>query len=487
MSQANILLETRKTDLPVIKQWIDDRDYQAAGNALGAFLTENPDDIDAWFLMGRLMLEEDSPALARIIYEWVIATGGGEQWQNWLNLGKAWDHLLLQDKAEQCYKRALELDVDNQTALVSLGTNYVQQYESDKAIETLERALELYPTAQMAKSSLGFAYLQKREWGKGWDCYESGYGKLRWRFERNYQGEPRWNGARSKDTHLVVHGEQGIGDQIAGLEPLNDVKEDVTIAAVEVSPKIRNLVARSFPDLIVHDSLHKKKIDWHDVPKIDAHAGFFSMHTHYRRQESDYAGKPYLIADPDRRYQWRALLDKLGPEPKIGLAWSGGSALTGRSSRRADLTQWLSILKQNCHWVNLEYKDRSEDVKALQRRRAIEIHDWPWATRTDDYDDTAALVAELDLIICVPTSVVHLAGALGTQVWCMVHSSPNVHYCATGDRVAYYGDRVRLYRRESDDEWIKTANKIAKDLETWISNRFESSSDTTPQKTALTA
>jgi hypothetical protein len=401
-----------------------------------------------------------------------------------MNLGFAYDHLGQHEQAERTYLEGLKIHPDQENLLTALGTEYVTQYRSREAVEVLERTLELYPRAQKARSSLGFAYLQLRCWGKGWDCYSSGYGKLRWRMERDYKGEPRWDGTKGKGVKVAVHGEQGIGDQIAGLEPLRDLARDCNVVGVEVSPKIRNLIARSFPDLEVHDTLHKTGIEWPLKTDIDYHAGVFHLHQHYRRQEEDYPGTPYLKADPDRRIQWRALLDSLGPEPKVGIAWSGGVAITHRQARRADLTQWLPIFRQRAHFVNLEYKDRSADVDALQRRRKVTLHDWPWATRTDDYEDTAALVAELDLVICVPTTVVHLAGAIGTPVWCMTHTTPNIHYSAHGDRLAtpnihysahgdrlaYYGDRVRLYRRE-DNEWVKTINRIARDLEAWIGER----------------
>jgi tetratricopeptide (TPR) repeat protein len=465
-------IEVSKEDLLVIKNYLDQQDYPTAGKSLSSYLLDNPDDTDAWFLMGRMLLEQDQYPLARMVYEWLVQQEGpASRWQTWVNLGHCYDHINLGDEAERAYKHGLTLSPDNETLLVALGTTYVTQYRSREAVEVLERAVKLHPNAQKGRSSLGFAYLQLREWGKGWDAYSAGYAKLRWRTERIYaEHEPRWDGKRDKGVRMIVHGEQGIGDQLAGLEPLNDVAKDCTVCAIEVSPKIANLVQRSFPDIEVHDTLHKTGIDWPQRLNATHHAGVFHLHQFYRRKEGDYHGAPYLKADPERRIQWRALLDSLGPQPKVGIAWSGGTAITQRQARKADLTQWIPILRQNCHFVSLEYRDRKADIEALQRRRKLVIHDWPWGTRTDDYEDTAALVAELDLVICVPTTVVHLAGGLGTPAWCMTHTRPNIHYSGHGDHLAYYGDRVRLYRRPGD-EWVKTLNKVARDLEAWIGAR----------------
>ena len=65
----------------------------------------------------------------------------------------------------------------------------------------------------------------------------------------------------------------------------------------------------------------------------------------------------------------------------------------------------------------------------------------------------------------------HLAGALGTPVWCMVHPRPNIHYTARGETIPYYGQAVRMFRRESDEEWAKTVNAVAKELEDWLGAR----------------
>ena len=454
--------EVSKADLPVIKSFMDNREYKTANQLLGAYLVENPSDEDALFLYGRMMNECDNPAIAVLCYAHNTTKEGKDSWQNWLNLGHSYDQLSNATQAELCYKRALELKPNNEQIMTSLGTCYVQQYRSQEAVDMLESVLERYPEAGKARSSLGFAYLQLREFGKGWDHYEAGYGKLQWRTERKYVDEGLWTGAKKKSQHVIVHGEQGLGDQIAGAEILNDMAEDVSIVAVEVEEKLSNLFARSFPNLDIRDTLKETGIEWPHAKTIDSHCGFFTGHKWYRRKASDYSGKPYLVADPERRLMWRSLFDSWGKRPTIGIAWSGGVAVTHRGTRRADLNAWLPILGMDCDFVSLEYKNRREDIDALQRRRKVKIHEFPFATASEDYDDTAALVAELDFVVCVPTSVVHLAGALGVQTLCMVHETPNIHYGCTGVDMPYYGS-VELFRRK-DNEWPKAVSAVAKTL-----------------------
>lgn len=449
--------EVSQGDLPAIKYLLDAGDTKAAGQALTNYLQDAPDDPGAIFLLGRTALDSDQPGLARIIYEFMVREHP-ENPAGWQNLGKAYDHLNLAEKAEACFKHVLELDPDNLTAIISLSTNYVQQYRSQEAIEWADKALALNSGHMQPRTNKGYAYLQMREFGKGWDEYETGLGRLRWRDLRSYTGEPQWDGEKGK--RLIVYGEQGLGDQIAGLEPLKDAARDNEIVAVNVGPKLKNLVARSFPDIQVYGDLFKKEQDWHAELDVDAASSVFTLHRHYRRLESDYKGKPYLIADPIRRTGFRAILDSLGDKPKIGVAWSGGISLTQRAARRCPLEKLMPLFNQDATFINLEYRDRSEELAEFERLRGVKIHSFDWALQSQDYDDTAALVAELDAVVTVPTSVVHLAGALGVPTVVLTHPRPNIHYSAHGDKLAYYGC-VDLIRRRSDDEWDESVIRAA--------------------------
>lgn len=469
MKKAYFPAEVKRDDLMALKGLLDDRDHEAAGRQLQTYLKSNYRDLDAWFLMARLMLETDNPPMAWMILSHIVSAGGQDRWQNWCNLGKAFNELHNWADAEKCFNLALKKAPDEQVILENLGTCYVQQYKSDDAIKTLERCISLHPEANWARSSLGYAYLQKRDYKNGWHYYERGYGRQPSRTERKYSSvdEPLWQGETGEDVRLIVHGEQGIGDQIAGVEPLLDVANKVSVVALEVSPKLHNLFQRSFPNIDVYPTLHERGLAWPARVRPNCHAGLFSLHKQVRKQESDYPGKPYLVADPDRVIQWHALLNNLGNRPKIGIAWSGGAPSTQQDSRRIPLEELTPILRQDADFISLEYRDRSEEYANYERRRGIKIHHWNWGTETEDYDDTAALVSCLDLVVTVPTSVVHLAGALGKQCWVMVHESPNIHYTGFGKHIPYYGNTVTMYRRENR-EWKTAISQVAKDLQRWL-------------------
>jgi ADP-heptose:LPS heptosyltransferase len=113
--------------------------------------------------------------------------------------------------------------------------------------------------------------------------------------------------------------------------------------------------------------------------------------------------------------------------------------------------------------VSLEYVDHADHIEAFRKKTGIQIHEWKRATQTQDYDDTAGLVAELDCVVSVTTAVIHLAGALGKDCFCLVPSLPRWFYRIEGDSLPWYKS-VRLYRQPKGESWDKPIEQIANTL-----------------------
>jgi ADP-heptose:LPS heptosyltransferase len=120
------------------------------------------------------------------------------------------------------------------------------------------------------------------------------------------------------------------------------------------------------------------------------------------------------------------------------------------------------LFRQDADFISLEYKDPLAEIADLKEKHGIEVKHWPRAAEAYDLDETAALVAELDLVITVQTAVVHIAGALGKPCWVMVPRTPHWRYHLAGDRMPWY-DSVKLYRQTKD--WASVINKIAIDIQ----------------------
>jgi tetratricopeptide (TPR) repeat protein len=452
------------SDLDVIRDLLDKSEWGRAEPLLRHYLNDHPDDFRAQFLLGRLYISTDRQAEARILYEY-MRPQHPERTDIKLNLAKAYDLLMDWDSSGSLYNEILEVEPNNLKAILGLSTIAVQLHNPEEALALADRALAIDPAATQALSNKSFAYLQQRNFGEGWKFYEYGAGHLRWRTVFNYCGEQRWKGELGKDVHLLVHTEQGIGDQIAGIEPLREAIEQCTVVALDADPKMRPLFARSFPEIPVHGRENIMQAIARGDIKPTHSCGIFSLHTAFRHVEEDYPKRPFLVADPGLRAMYRGWLDSLGGDGlRIGLCLTGGHTLTHKAARNLPLDALMPILRRPHTFVSLEYQDRRDMFADFEARKGIRIHENPHIQANVTFDEPAALIAELDLVIGVPTAAMHGCGALGTPAFCLVHRTPNIHYSNAGELMPYYGS-VRMFRRDGETRWVESVAAVAQALD----------------------
>jgi len=449
---------------------MDQGAFDKAEPLLRHYLNDNPDDFRALFLMGRIYVSTDRYAEARVCYEFLRSRYPDKQ-EITLNLAKSYDLLMDWEASGKLYHEILEKDPNNLKAFLGLSTIAVQLHDPEQALQWSDRALAIDPESTQALSNRSFAHLQRREFAEGWKHYERGAGHLRWRQVVTYTGEPQWKGEKGKDVNLIVYTEQGIGDQIAGIEPLREAIRDCNVIALDSDPKMRAIFARSFPEIAIHGREAITRAIQAEQIKPTHSCGIFSLHTQYRRAEEDYPKQPFLVADPGLRAMYRGWLNSLGGGLKIGLCLSGGHTLTHKTARNLPLDALLPVLRQPHTFVSLEYRDRRDDFEDLYNRKGVRVHVNPHIAANLDFDEPAALIAELDLVIGVPTTAMHACGALGTTAYCLTHRTPNIHYCNHGELMPYYGT-VHMIRRDQDDRWLESIEQVASLVERMADERW---------------
>ena len=328
----------------------------------------------------------------------------------------------------------------------------------DEAIEACGRALALDEGNAMARFHRAIALLLRRDFGRGWPDYEARLASE----ERPRRSFPsaRWNGEDLAGKTILVHSEQGIGDQIMFASCLPDLVARAGRVELECSQKLAELFARSFPEVRVRvESAHAYSSDY--IPDFVSPIG--SLPLHLRQDEHAFTGgKAYLRADARLTQEYRRRIEALGPGLAIGLSWRGGTIESRRALRSIDPKVLFPALDlPGIHWMSLQYDATSAEVEGFGRNCGLHLHHWQDAI--DDYDDTAALVNALDLVISVCTSVVHLGGALGRPVWVAAHHSPEWRYGIEGEAMPWYGS-VRIFRQSVAGDWTAVIERIVKEL-----------------------
>jgi hypothetical protein len=246
---------------------------------------------------------------------------------------------------------------------------------------------------------------------------------------------------------------------------LSGVVEATGHCIIECEPRLLNLFRRSFPAATVFASTPDRSLPQEVAAReVDAVIPAGSIPRLQRKSVADFPGhRGYLRADPQRVDRWRERLAQLGPGLKVGISWRGGVRKTRRALRSIPLDRWLPILgAPGTRFVSLQYTAGADaEIAQLRAQSGNAIEHW--AEAVDDYDETAALLAALDLTISVCTAVIHLGGALGRPVWVMAPYSPEWRYGFTGDTMPWYPS-VKVFRQPAFGEWGPVTSSVAAEL-----------------------
>lgn len=390
-----------------------------------------------------------------------------ERAEGWINLGRCADDLWRPEEAIECYHKALGLirfPAQKVTALNNLAAVLLQNGRFREAEPYCRQGLEIKPDDRQTLHNLGLCQLARREWAEGWRNYSNSVGGPA-RLRTVYNDEPHWDG--TKGLKLALTGEQGLGDEISFASVIPEVIRDSKQVVIDCDPRLAGLFQRSFPGAKVYGTrAQKDALPWaEEYRSPDASCSFGEVAKFYRNRDSDFPGTPFLTPCPDRVTMWKGLF-ATKTRPVIGIAWTGGLWHTGSLHRKVGLDELLPIFEAvpGAHWVSLQYKDAGSEIAAFREKHPeVDLVQYRYGTLTKDYDDTAALVASCDMVVCIQTAVAHLAGALGTPVWVMLPKNSQWRYGEAGRKILWY-DSLTVFRQEQRGEWAPVIGSVAKEL-----------------------
>jgi Flp pilus assembly protein TadD len=361
-------------------------------------------------------------------------------------------------------RQALAISPADPDVLCNYSAVLTQEGRAGEALEICQQLLTAHPDMQEARLNRALARLKLGSFAEAWPDYEAR--KLaRGNYVPRALSLPEWNGESLRGKKLLIYAEQGLGDQIMFASCVPDVLAQAEHCIIECAPQLVPLFARAFPSATVESQAQgdASLTRLAQASGVEYQVAIGSLPAQFRRHLPDFPRHArYLRAEQARAALWKNRLDALGPGLKIGISWYGGAPSTRGASRSTQLAEWLPILQHTaCHFVNLQYGNAGDELRALSREQSIVIHDWREAI--GNYDETAALVTALDLVITVQTALVHLAGALGKPAWVMVQAGCEWRYGERGESMPWYPG-VRLLRQPRPGDWHSVILRVAQDL-----------------------
>jgi Flp pilus assembly protein TadD len=424
-------------------------DLDAAERGYRAALALSPSHPLATHFLGvslyqRGRLEEALPLLEAA----VAAVPQEAEFHN--NLGLALAAADRNDEAVAAHRRALELKPDHAIAWSNLGLALHAENRLTEAIDAYRRAIALAPDFAQAHWNLGLALLAQGTFDEGFREYE-------WRdrapeLARNVRAWPgkRWDGTSPAGRTLLVTTEQGLGDSIQFARfaaPLAARGARVVLSAQ--APLVRLLAtAPGVAQACGYDD---------PLPAYDAHVSLIALAGALGvTMETIAATVPYLTADPARRTEVARALAAFSGVRRIGVAWSGSRDNTlnrRRSIPLATLSRLFAL--PGCAWFSLHRGVDEDEIGGVPAAQALQR-----LPAREDFDGMAALVAELDLVISVDTSIAHLAGALARPTWVLLASAADWRWHPGRSDSPWY-PTARLFRQTGAGDWDAVVSDVA--------------------------
>jgi hypothetical protein len=367
-------------------------------------------------------------------------------------------------------REAIGLSPESAEPYAYLGSALEKVGDRDQAIAQYRKSIDMHASYPLAHTNLGLTLLQLGEFEEGWRQFE-------WRWEseplkalRRRFNKPRWDGTnwsawpgrddRAMGT-LVLHSEQGIGDSIQFIRFARHAAARGWRIVFECHKQLCRLLRGI--DLGITDII--EPFD-HAPPSIeyDAYIPIASLPLILGeldpRTSAAVACGPYLVADPTLRQIWKDRVGAGGDDAlKVGLVWAGNPQHPNDRNRSMSLATLAPLARPGVRFYSLQLGDAAREASTPPP--GMELIDL--TAHIEDFADTAALLAEMDLLISVDTAPAHLAGAMGKPLWMPIPYSPDWRWMLDREDSPWY-PTARLFRQSQRGNWEHPIQRMAEAL-----------------------
>jgi tetratricopeptide (TPR) repeat protein len=461
-------------------------DAAAALAALDQAITLNPSYAPAHNNRAAVLLDLQKPIEAVTAAERAIALAPDFA-EAWNNKGLALLDLEDVDAAMQSFRQAARLDPANAAAQYNAGGVYWQRGDYAAAAEAYRLCLRAAPQHLMALNDLGLAEAALGNHAAALDCYDRALrlapdfaeaqfnksltclllGKLKegwrlWEARKRKKtpvgfkdfGLPLWTGAQElAGRRILLHWEQGFGDTIQFIRYAPLVQAKGADVALMVQAELAPLIRRVMPDMQIVEA----------VPaEATLQCTFMNLPRAFATDLNTIPPAPIWTADEAQRAKWRMRLG-VADRPRIGFAWRGSAGHGNDRNRSLPLQAFLPIIDESAAWFGIQKGMPATDLAALSAAPDLRIFD----AEITDFEDTAALIAEMDLIITVDTSLAHLAGSMGRNCWVMLPFNPDWRWLLDREDSPWYPS-IRLFRQKHLGDWAGLLEELRGALSVYV-------------------
>ena len=371
------------------------------------------------------------------------------------------------DAAIDSYKSALQLNPNYTDAHFNLGNALQEQGDLTAAIDSYNSALQLNPNHPEANQNLSMAELLAGDYNNGWKRYE-----YRFQSKKNQvilNANPsckQWNGEKltQGEKLLLIH-EQGLGDTLQFMRYATALRNQGIPVSFCAQPKLHALIQASGIDpspLTPKQANQVTEGKWIPLLSVPRHLEV--------SPQNPIITDPYIKTTEELHTKWSEILSA-EQQPIIGINWQGNpkTEKTGLQGRSLALETFAPVA--NCSHISLLSLQKGFGSEQLEtcsfKERFVSCQDQ--VNDTWDFLETAAIIANCDLIITSDTSVAHLAGGMGKSTWLLLQKVPDWRWGLEGDTTFWYPS-MRLFRQTERENWDEVMERVAEALQQHFGN-----------------
>lgn len=420
-------------------------------------LSLNPNNAETYYNLGISYYEKELLDLSNNCYLKALQLNP-RHINSYNNLGRNLNKTRKYDEAIEILKTAISLFPDYSKAYYNLGVSYYEKRLFDLAQNAFIKDIELNSAATKSYYCLGGIYLMKGEFEKGWELYEK-----RLLLEDSEKVvmpviyKPRWNGEDLKNKTIYVYREQGFGDTLMFSRyvlMLQDIAQKVVFKPQQALKEL--FITSDFKADIIDESIPEDNLEF------DVHIPLLSLPLLFKTSINSIPySEGFLEANPEKLNYYKNKYFN-NNKFKVGICWQVNPKVM--KERAAKLKNFYKLFEiENIEFYSLQKGYGSEKLQNLP----ASINITNLGDTFDDYSDTAAAIANLDLVIAVDTSIAHLAGAMNKQTWVVIHKESEWRWMIDREDSPWYKS-VKLFRQQETDNWEELFNRVYNELKTKI-------------------
>jgi len=435
---------------------------QAAITSYSTALKLNPNNPEIHNNLGVALKEQDDLSAAIECYKTALLLNPNLS-EIYDNLGNAYSGQGNLAAATASYRKAVELNSNSPETYNNLGNALNAAGDLSEAIACYNSALLLKPNLPEAQWNLSLAMLLSGDYKNGWEKYE-------WRSKRDKDADhphalPKcspWNGKPplNHPGPLLLVSEQGLGDTLQFMRYANALRQQGSTVSLCAQPKLHTLIQASGidPSPLTPQQANEVSVgQWIPLLSVPRHLAV--------SPDNPVINEPYIKTTDELNAKWADILSA-EQRPIIGINWQGNpkTEKTGLRGRSTTLEAFTSITNGNqISLLSLQKGFGSEQLDTcLFKDRFVSCQDE--VNDTWDFLETAAIIANCDLVITSDTSVAHLAGGMGKTTWLLLHKVPDWRWGLEGDTTFWYPS-MRLFRQRERGNWNEVMERVAEQLQ----------------------